>query len=117
MGGGAPRSSCLGGESYSSPGRCRSPARSSCLGLTRRTISTTFTLPQNSASGFIDLTLVSWLAAIQFRRWCPIWPRHNGPVLAAANNRADCFRVADENEPAGAGDGSRVPAIKTSHAT
>ena len=85
MGGGAPRSSCLGGESYSSPGRCRSPARSSCLGLTRRTISTTFTLPQNSASGFIDLTLVSWLAAIQFRRWCPIWPRHNGPVLAAAN--------------------------------
>ena len=84
MGGGAPRSSCLGGESYSSPGRCKSPARSSCLGLTRRTIST-FTLPQNSAWGFIDLTLVSWLAAIQLRRWCPIWPRHNGPILAAAN--------------------------------
>jgi hypothetical protein len=33
MGGGAPRSSCLGGEPCSSPGRYRSSLRWLCLGL------------------------------------------------------------------------------------
>jgi hypothetical protein len=39
-------------------------------------------------------TLVSQLTAIQPRQCCPIWPRHNGPILAAANTWRQCIATA-----------------------
>lgn len=51
--------------------------------------------PAEAVNGLIDEARIStvarsadWIAteyANESSPWCPIWPRHNGPILAAAN--------------------------------